>query len=238
MKDKSKNRWIRVKTNVSHRLFSGMLVLVPVGVTLLVMRWLFRWAAGFLDPIVRKAFSGPARIPVIQQIPAGYVNVCVSLLAIILLLLLLYLVGAIGQYVMGRKLISAWERLWLRIPLIRSIYGSTKQVMQAVSLPNRSVFKSVVLVEFPRPGFRAIGFLTGRIKDSNYSEFCKVFIPTAPNVTTGFFELVPTNEIEPISMNVEEAFKMIISGGIVSPERLMRQIDIDNKIQESPPAPE
>jgi len=84
MTDKSDHKWKRFKSNVSHRLLSGMLVLMPVGVTLLVMRWLFRWAAGFLDPIVRHAFSGLTQIPAIQQIPAGYINACVSILAIIL----------------------------------------------------------------------------------------------------------------------------------------------------------
>jgi uncharacterized membrane protein len=122
---------------------------------------------------------------------------------------------------MGKKIIAFSEMLMLRIPLARTIYTATKQVIKTLSIPDRKSFKSVVLVEFPRPGFKAIGFLTGQIKTSDGREFCKVFIPTTPHSTPGFFELVPSEEVAGTNLTIEEAFKIIISGGIVSPDVLL-----------------
>ena len=218
MAEKRPSRWVRVKKNVRTRLVSGMLLLVPFGVTLLVMRWLFRWMAGFLHGPVASLVFGLTRHPAIKSVPPTFVSVVVSVLSIIILLVLLYLVGAIGHFVTGKRLISAGETLVLRIPLMRTIYAATKQVVRAISLPDRAAFKSVVLVEFPRPGFKAVGFLTGHIHDSAGRKFCKVFIPTTPNPTTGFFEIVPVEEVMVTSMSTEDAFKMVISGGILSPD--------------------
>lgn len=95
-------------------------------------------------------------------------------------------------------------------------------------MPERNAFKSVVVVEFPRAGLKAIGFRTGYIEDNSGQKYCKVFIPTTPNPTTGFFEIVPINEVIETSVSIEEGFKMIISGGIVSPESL-------NLLNTSPP---
>jgi uncharacterized membrane protein len=150
-----------------------------------------------------------------------YFNILASILSILLLLLLVYLAGVITHYVIGKKLIAVSEMLLLKLPVVRTIYGATKQVMNALSLPDKAAFRSVVVVEFPRPGLKAMGFLTGHIEDSNGKKYCKVFIPTTPNPTTGFFEIVPTNEVLQTSISVEDAFKMIISGGILSPEKLI-----------------
>lgn len=100
-------------------LASGMLVLVPAGVTLPVARWLFSWAAGLLRPVVRDATSGLVQLHFVQDIPAGYANFLVSVLAVLLLLLLVYLVGVRGQLLVGRRLIAATEKVWLEIPLSR-----------------------------------------------------------------------------------------------------------------------
>ncbi len=211
-----------MKKHISKRLLSGMLVLVPVGITLLLMRWLFGWAASLMKPAVMRILSVFRDISWVEHLPPGYINFSVSLLAILMLLALLYLVGALGQYVLGRKVIAAWEDLWLRIPLVKTVYGASRQVMQSFSAQDRTAFKSVVLVEFPRPGAKALGFLTGYILDSWGKRYAKVFIPTTPNPTTGFFEMFPADEVEILAMSVEDTFKMIISGGIVAPERLVR----------------
>ena len=210
--------WARLKSNVRRRLLSGILLLMPFGVTLLVMRWLFRWVAGFIRPIITFIISKLSQVPVIEAVPDIYITVFVATLSVVVLLVLLYLVGVIGQFVIGKRLIKIGETLLMRIPLVRTIYTATKQVAQAVSLPDSAALKSVVLVEFPRPGFKAVGFLTGYIEDSAGKKFCKVLIPTTPNPTTGFFELVPAEDVIETTLTVEEAFKMIISGGIVAPD--------------------
>jgi len=215
--------WARFKKNVSRRMASGMLVLVPVGVTLLVMSWVFKWGAGQLRPVVKYATSGLERWRWISTLPDAWVNFYVYLLTILLLLFLLYLIGVLGQYIIGRRLIKAWESIWMKIPLAGTIYGATKQVTEALSQPQGSAFKSVVVVDFPYPDAKAIGFLTGYVEDSAGRKFAKVLIPTTPNPTTGFLELIPLDRMLITDLTIEEGFRMIISGGIVSPEDLLKR---------------
>jgi len=221
-KKKKLSRWGRFKKNVSRRMASGMLVLVPVGVTLLMMRWLFRWGTKQLHPVVQSITSGLEKSQWIAAQPEWWVNFYVYLLTILLLLVLLYLIGVLGQFIVGRRVITAWESLWLRIPLARSVYGATKQVMEALSQPEGSAFKSVVVLDFPSPGLKCIGFLTGYVEDSAGRKLAKILIPTTPNPTTGFLELVPAESIFITNLTVEEGFRMLISGGIVSPADLLK----------------
>lgn len=214
--------WIGFKKLISRRLGSGMLVLLPVGVTLLIMGWLFRLAASLLRPVVSYATARLEQLHWIQTLPEGRADFYVSVLAVLLLLALLYLVGGLGQHLIGRRLIAAWEALWLKIPLARSIYAATKQVMEALSQPQGAAFKSVVVVDFPYPGVKAVGFLTGYLEDQAGRRFAKVLIPTTPNPTTGFLELVPADGIIVTDLAIEDGFKMIISGGIVSPTDLLK----------------
>jgi len=170
--------------------------------------------------VVQYSADKLSKYPFIEFIPEIYISICVSVCSIVILLVFLYLIGTIGQFVVGKRLLKAGEALLLRIPLARTIYTATKQVAEAISLPNRSALKSVVMVDFYKPGFKAIGFLTGYIEDSAGKEFCKVMIPTTPNPTTGFFLLIPRDEVTETTITIEDAFKMIISGGIVSPDTL------------------
>lgn len=210
----------RIKTNITTRFLSGMLLLIPFGVTLLIMRWLFGWVAALVRPLIIGLLRLFILIPFVDSLPDSLTTFCVAVLTIVILLATVYLLGEIGQLVLGKKIIHITEKLLRRIPLVRSIYTATKQVIEAVSLPNKTALKSVVIVEFPRPGFKAVGFLTGHIQEPSGKKLCKVFIPTTPNPTTGFFEIVPQNEVTETTLTVEEAFKMIISGGIVSPDSL------------------
>ncbi len=222
MSKKKLSFWARVQKNISRRMTSGMLVLVPVGVTLLVMRWLFRVGVGQLRPVVEYVASRLERWDWIAAQPDAWVDFYVYLLTILLLLLLLYLIGVLGQYIVGRRLIRAWESIWLRIPLARTVYGATKQVTEALSQPEGSAFKSVVVVDFPYLEAKAIGFLTGYVEDNAGRKFAKVLIPTTPNPTTGFLELIPLDRMFITDLTIEEGFRMIISGGIVSPDDLLK----------------
>ncbi len=215
--------WAISKKWLARRLGSGMLVLVPLGVTLVVVRWLFRLSASLLRPVVRYATIRMEELHWIRALPEGEVrsDFYVSLFAILLLLVLLYLIGGLGQHLVGRRLIAAWEAIWMRIPLARTIYAATKQVMEALSQPQGAAFKSVVVVEFPCPGLKAIGFLTGYVDDPGGRRYAKVLIPTTPNPTTGFLQLIPVEEVLVTNLTVEEGFKMLISGGIVSREDLL-----------------
>ncbi|MEN6333352.1 MAG: DUF502 domain-containing protein [Phycisphaerales bacterium] len=213
-----------VKKWLSRRLASGMLVLVPLGVTILIAGWLFRLAASLLRPVVKHAFDMMETHHWIRALPVGETrsDFYVSLFAVLLLLILLYLVGGLGEHLIGRRLIAAWEAIWMKIPLARTIYGATRQVMEALSQPQGAAFKSVVVVDFPYPGLKAIGFLTGHVEDAHGRQYAKVLIPTTPNPTTGFLELIPVEDVLVTDLAIEDGFKMLISGGIVSPEDLLK----------------
>jgi uncharacterized membrane protein len=160
-------------------------------------------------------------IHLIRELPQVYIEYAVSFATILSLLFLIYLIGVIAKFVAGRRLLALGETILMKIPLVRTIYSATKQVTTAITMQDSASFKSVVLVEFPCPGCYSLGFLTGSIIDSNGNKFCKVFISTTPNPTTGFFILRSADEVRKIEMSIEEAFKMIISAGIVSPEKLV-----------------
>jgi uncharacterized membrane protein len=205
------------KHPIRKRLISGALVIVPFIVTLQILLWLLGLAAGFMRPLVLTTMRLLTELRFVQTIPDFSIDVIVSIVSIALLLGFAYLIGMTAQVVAGRKFIDLGETLMLRIPVVRSIYAAAKQVIQTFSLPDQKGFRSVVMIEFPRPGFKSLGFLTGTINDEWGNEYAKVFIPTSPNPTTGFFELVPVNEIVSLDIPYEEAFKMIISGGIIAP---------------------
>mgnify|MGYP000557269609 CR=1 FL=1 len=220
-----------VKHKVRNRIMSGLFLLVPLAVTLAVMEWLFRWMAGFLGEPIVWAMSFVVDEKILAEY-GTYINVGVSAVSILGLLLLLYMVGTVGHFVMGKRLISAGEKLLLRIPIVRFVYGSTKQVMQALSMQDKAAFQSVVLVEFPRPGFKCLAFLTGYTRDARGKTWCRLFIPTTPNPTTGYFELAPIEDVLDAGMAVEDAFKMIMSGGILAPDVM----DLARPLREPAPA--
>ncbi|NLZ07647.1 MAG: DUF502 domain-containing protein [Phycisphaerae bacterium] len=228
--------WVTFKKWLSRRLASGMLVIVPLGVTLLVIGWLFRLAAGLLRPVVSYATRQMEQHHWIQALPEGKADLYVSLFAILLLLVLLYFIGGLGQHLISRRLIAAWEAIWLKIPLARSVYAATKQVMEALSQPQGAAFKSVVVVDFPYPGLKAVGFLTGYVDDPAGRRFAKVLIPTTPNPTTGFLELFPAETIIVTDVPIEDGFKMIISGGIVSPADLLAPKRVQERDNATPEA--
>ena len=220
MKDITTTKWQSIRRNVRNRLMAGMLVLVPVGVTLLVMRWVLQWMAGFFQPIVEKLTVRLDTALDMTHIPPQVLQVPLMIVSIAGFLLAVYLVGALAQAVIGRRLIQAGETVLMRVPLARTIYSAAKQVMEAIAIPTRSALRTVVLVEFPRLGIWSVGFLTGRVVEADDQGMLKVFVPTTPNPTTGFFVIVPHEDVVTTDLTVEEAFKMIISGGIISPAAL------------------
>ena len=199
--------WSRFQHHLRRRLVAGLAVLVPVGFTFLVLRFLFRVTSGLLAPVIT---------PLMPTLPA----MAVAAVSVAILVVLVYLAGLLTTYLIGRRMIALGESIIQRIPLIRTIYGAFRQVVKTLSLPNRKAFKGVVWVEFPRAGFLALGFVTGTILDENGKEFYKLFIPTTPNPTTGFFEVVPRGEVRQTNIPIDDAMKMIMSAGILSPGRL------------------
>jgi uncharacterized membrane protein len=192
---------------VRRRIIAGVLVVVPIFVTGIAIEFLVGLTADVIRPLTRLTVG---RLP-----PTAVWAVSAAIV-----LVALYAVGAVATHVVGHKLIAAGEALLLRIPLVKTIYAATKKVVETLTLPNRSSFKAVVSVDFPRPGMQVVGFVTGIGSGRDGRRTCRVFVPTTPNPTSGFLFIVPEDEVTELDMSVEEAVKMVVSGGILSPDAL------------------
>jgi uncharacterized membrane protein len=198
----------QAKQLVQKRLLSGFLVIVPLGVTVFVVRFIYGFTVGRMSPLVEKAFG---------QLP----DYALPLSSLVVFLALLYVTGMIATAVVGRRFILLAETIIQKIPLVATIYGATKQMVATFSFQDKDgPKKSVVLIDFPYPGLRAIGFVTGKIDTPDGREFFKVFIPTSPNITVGLFELCAPENTYPCDLAVDDAVKMIVSGGIIAPESI------------------
>lgn len=207
------------RTRLRNLLIAGLFILAPVYLTIYVLVLLFRFMDGIFAPLIDRTlatFLGERSI----HIPG---------LGIVLTLTVVLFLGWLSRQVVGRRILDAIENLIRRIPIAKSVYGATKGVLDAVSRDQADAFKRVVLVEFPRKGIYAIGFITGTA--SRWSEgdprldeeLIPVFIPKTPNPTGGFLLLVPPREILECTLTVEEGIRMIVSGGILQPQAVLRQ---------------
>jgi len=180
---------------------AGILVIVPLAATLLILKWLFDAIDGILEPVVEAIFGRP-----IPGIGFGVI------------ILLIFIAGVIASNVVGRKIIERIEALLKEVPMIREIYSTFKQILQSVMLPHKGGFREVVLVDFPRSGMKTIGFVTNRLKDAAGHKLVSVYIPTTPNPTSGYLEIMSEDEITRLDMPVDDAIMMVVSGGMISPE--------------------
>jgi len=190
-------------------LIAGLLVWLPLGVTVLVIRLL----VGFMDKTL-------------LLIPANYhpdnlLGFHVPGLGLVLAVAIVLVTGVIVANFFGRRLIALWESLLARIPLVRTIYHSVKQVAETVLSADGKSFRKVLLIEYPRRGIWTLAFQTGmavgEIQKKTGSKVVNVFVPTTPNPTSGFFILVPHEDIIELDMSVDDGLKMIVSMGVIIP---------------------
>jgi uncharacterized membrane protein len=190
--------------------FAGILITAPIALTL-YLAWLF------IDYIDDKV----AHLLPEKYNPETYLPFAIPGLGLVILAVFLTLVGALTANFIGRYVHRFFERLLARMPVVRSIYGATKQIFETVFAQKSNAFREAVLVEYPRRGIWTVAFVTGRtggeIADVSADELVTVFIPTTPNPTSGFLLFLPRKDVAPLSMTVEEAIKMVVSGGIVTP---------------------
>jgi uncharacterized membrane protein len=191
-------------------LIAGVLVTGPISLTL-YLAWLF---INFVDTSVSGLI--PERYN-----PATYLPVPLPGIGLLIAVVGLILIGALTAGYVGRFLLRMSEGIVNRMPVIRGLYGATKQIFETVLAKQSDTFREVVLVEFPRAGMWTIAFVTsrpeGEIRDLMADEVISVYVPTTPNPTSGYLVFVPRREAVTLSMTVEEAIKFVISGGIVAP---------------------
>lgn len=187
---------------------TGVLTITPVGLSIYVLVGIFNWLDRVLGQLIQRVLHGMG----LPYIPG---------LGFILLLLLILAVGLLTQLVLGRQLIRLGQRLVERIPFLSKLARAIRQIMDSVITSRSEVFSQVVLVEYPRPGLWSIGFLTRRaggeirerLRPGADNRLLSVFIPTTPNPTSGMLVFVAEDEAVMLSMSVEEAVKLIMSGG-------------------------
>ncbi len=199
-------------------LAAGFLVVVPLLLTIWLMLWLFQLFTAYLPGILRSI--SPDMEELRQRNPLF--DFGVRLVGLGVVGLVIYFIGILTRSVVVARLLVGWERLLLRVPVFRVIYSTVLQIGRSIlnDRPDK-MFNKVVLVEYPRRGVWAIGFLTAAAP----AEICSragrqlhsVFLPTTPNPTSGFLLLVPADEIELLSMDVADGMRLVISGGVVHP---------------------
>jgi uncharacterized membrane protein len=184
---------------------SGVIALVPIVVTIAVLRFLFGATSSVLLPLV-----GPAA--------AGWPPAARAALSFGILIVTVYALGELATNLVGRRIIGFAESVVLRVPLVKVVYSASKQVAAAFDGRKARAFKSVVFIEFPHPGMRAIGFETSTTTDEQGVEWSTVFMPTTPNPTTGFLQIVPSRDVIRTKYSVEDGIKIVMSLGVLAPE--------------------
>lgn len=196
---------------------AGILTTAPIGLTL----WLFWVLLKFIDaritPLIPAKYNPNTYLHSVTPVDFDVPGV-----GLIVLIVALIIVGALTRVLFGRWIVRASEHLLNQMPVVRSVYGATKQIVETVLKRQSEAFRQVVLFEYPRRGTWAIGFVTGttrgEVQNITDDEVVNVFLPTTPNPTSGYLLFLPRRETIPLSMSVEDGIKMIISGGIVTPE--------------------
>lgn len=197
---------------------TGFLILVPIGASFSVLKYFLNLA----DRLVHMKEGKFLFIIPSSYIPDAIKNAPVPGFGLIFLICIILLVGFVGRTYFGRKIHSISDQIIEKIPVIRKIHVAVKQILETVLKDSTGTFGQVVLVEFPRKGIYAIGFVTGipskTISDTAGEAIKNVFVPTTPNPTSGFLLLMPEKDLVKLDIDVETAFKLIISGGSISPD--------------------
>ncbi len=200
-----------VRETLGRYFVTGILVFAPIGITVWAIAWIVqRLDNAILPPLLKLALPGleePPRLP--------FVGALFTLVVILLL-------GVIARHFFGAEAVRLSERVLERVPVARSIYAGVKQLVEAIfKASGPSAFRRVVLIEYPRKGIWAVAFTTGTargiVQDLTPGTMVNCFVPTTPNPTSGFYLLVPEDEVTEANLSVEEAFKLVMSAGIVAP---------------------
>lgn len=227
------------------RVTAGLLVVLPIWVTWLLVSFIFglmrdssQWlveayvSSRFGEPLRRVLnidlarltqelghAPGPAEL---YEVLPPYLQWILALLSVALTVFILYAIGLFAANLIGRRIIDAVERLLENVPLVKTVYRACKQILAALTGEQTQSFQRVAIVPFPDKSMRAVGFVTNTFRDAvSGVEYSCVFIPTTPNPTTGFFEIIPRADITDVDWSVEEAFGAIMSGGILLPPRVV-----------------
>lgn len=196
--------------------FAGILVLTPVAVTIALALWFIEFVDRQIVPLIPHHWNPNTYIQDYFGITLSVPGVGVVVLAVVITL-----VGALTAGFLGRFIVRTGEKIVNRMPVVRSIYSASKQILETVFRDQSEAFREAVLVEYPRRDAWTIGFITGQttgeVQERTPEEVVNVYVPTTPNPTSGFLLYIPVKDVKPLDMSVEDAVKMVISIGMVTP---------------------
>lgn len=209
-------RKIGLLTRIRNYFLTGLVVASPIGITLYIGWWFIDFVDRNIKPLIPEAYN-----------PETYLPFSIPGLGLVGVVIFLIILGALTANLFGRALIRFGERIVDRMPVIRSVYGTLKQIFETVVASDSKSFSDVVLVEYPRKGIWAIAFISGEntseIQDRMDDEVANLFLPTTPNPTSGFLLFVPKKDLIYLDMTPDQGAKYVISAGLVNPEELPRK---------------
>jgi uncharacterized membrane protein len=195
-----------VRSHFKRYLLAGLLLWTPIAITIWVITWVFDALDNVLPVALRSEVLFGVHVP-------GF--------GVLVVVLFILVTGFLAANLIGQKLVEVWEGVMRRIPLVRSIYSSVKQVSDTILSPNGQAFRQAVLVQYPRHGSWTIGFLTGtpsaEVASHLPADCVSIYVPTTPNPTSGFFLMMPRTEVVELSIGVDAALKYVVSMGTVPP---------------------
>jgi uncharacterized membrane protein len=200
---------VRLRENFQRYFLAGLLVFLPIVITL----WFLGWVIGLLDGVLDVLPAGVH--------PNTYLPFAIPGLGALVTVTLILFLGILTRGVATRRFLAAWENIFVKIPIFRGVYTAVQKLVQTF-LGQSENARQVVMIEYPRKGIYTVGFAMGRawreLEMKQDTQLVNVFVPTTPNPTSGFYLLVPTAEISPLDMTMEEALKLITSGGLITPD--------------------
>ena len=213
----------RFKQDLKNDLIAGFLVVIPLATTIWLTITIAKWVIDLLTRVPKQVNPFDSLDPILTNVINLSVGFAVPLLSILV-------IGLMARNIVGRWLLDVGEQLLQAIPLAGSVYKTLKQILETLLRDSQNRFSRVVMLEYPRKGIWTIGFVTGAVSTELQShlpeKMISVFIPTTPNPTSGWYAMVPEEEAIDLSISIEDAFKVLISGGIVNPETSVPNVSL------------
>jgi len=211
---------------IRNRFLTGLFLIIPLTVTVLILTWFYEkateWGLTLSNSTWLKTLLG-------SYIKDSWFSSYVRLLAFLAILIGLFLIGELASYTIIRRMLILGENIMLKVPMVKTIYLTSRQIIDAVRAPGGGMFRKVVLFEYPRKGIYVIGFMTNENKSDweigkqSGRDLVSIFLPTTPNPTSGFLLFVPREDCIFLEMSVTEGMRLVISGGAVAPGQTQTQ---------------
>lgn len=197
----------RSREHLKQRFIVGLFLLIPIAITYIILRFVFEGLDGIMQPLMERLIG--------REIPG---------VGIATLLVIMYLIGLLVTTVFGERAVRATQNVLLRLPLISTVYNPSKQIIDAFTGSGRNAFKRVVAIEYPRKGMWTVAFVMSIIKDEDEGDMAVIYIPTSPTPQSGWLGLVSMDQVRETDISVDMAFRMVLSGGILSPATMKKTL--------------